>query len=371
MQQEMTAIKRTLSKQLRIIRSLGSTLTPPESRALIRREFEDRNRVRERDIDVDYYGGDRPQERPWRTGGHGYLELDDQFANELASATKLSPTDAGGLRGLLMMECAQLLEQREYEFRRYTDYAEDLERAIVYKVDWTKDRQENAIYAFTLVTIIFLPLSSVASIFGMNTTDVRDMPFSQWLYWATALPVTLIVIVGGLWWMSELGNVMAWITGQKRHRSDAVYPSIAVTGPSGQPPPPPEEEAGRPQVIAIPEPKESRTYETAAYSPPEPRTEKMYETMAYTAPVQRMDRIQEPEEYSARHRRRNGTYEHDYTSGRRESRAHRPEPYMGPIRRRYGEELSPPPPPRRRRERGYFDTPSSPMRPRMRAVYRY
>jgi hypothetical protein len=61
-----------------------------------------------------------------------------------------------------------------------------------------KDRQEAAIYAFTIVTIIFLPISTVASVFGMNTNDVRNMGQSQWLFWAVALPLTTIVIVVSL-----------------------------------------------------------------------------------------------------------------------------------------------------------------------------
>jgi Mg2+ and Co2+ transporter CorA len=60
------------------------------------------------------------------------------------------------------------------------------------------DRSGLFIYAFTLITIIFLPMSAFSSIFGMNTTDVRDMPYSQWLYWAVAIPVTIVVILIGL-----------------------------------------------------------------------------------------------------------------------------------------------------------------------------
>lgn len=47
------------------------------------------------------------------------------------------------------------------------------------KVELTKDRQEMAIYVFTLVTVVFLPLSAVASIFGINTADIRDMELTQ------------------------------------------------------------------------------------------------------------------------------------------------------------------------------------------------
>ena len=76
--------------------------------------------------------------------------------------------------------------------------------------DTTKSRQENAVYAFTIVTVIFLPLSAVSSIFGMNTSDMRDLEQGQWLYWATAVPVTLGVILLGLLWTGELRNAFQW-----------------------------------------------------------------------------------------------------------------------------------------------------------------
>jgi len=77
--------------------------------------------------------------------------------------------------------------------------------------DTTKFRQENALYAFTIVTIIFLPLSAVSSIFGMNTSDLRDMEQGQWLYWATAIPATVTVVLLGLLWTGELGNAFRWV----------------------------------------------------------------------------------------------------------------------------------------------------------------
>lgn len=65
-------------------------------------------------------------------------------------------------------------------------------------------------YTFTMVTIIFLPLGTVSSIFGMNTADFANMKFGQWIYWVTAIPTTLIVIIAGLWWMGELENLAKW-----------------------------------------------------------------------------------------------------------------------------------------------------------------
>lgn len=61
-----------------------------------------------------------------------------------------------------------------------------------------------------MVTIIFLPLGTVSSIFGMNTADIANMELGQWIYWVTAIPTTLIVILAGLWWMGELGNLAEW-----------------------------------------------------------------------------------------------------------------------------------------------------------------
>jgi hypothetical protein len=77
-------------------------------------------------------------------------------------------------------------------------------------VEIIKDKQEKAIYVFTMVTLIFLPLSTISGIFGMNTRDVRNMALGQWAYWATALPATLAVILGALWWLGELRLPNFW-----------------------------------------------------------------------------------------------------------------------------------------------------------------
>lgn len=52
---------------------------------------------------------------------------------------------------------------------------------------------------FTAVTVVFLPLSFAASVFGMNTSDVRQMQSTQWSFWASAIPFTLIVIALALY----------------------------------------------------------------------------------------------------------------------------------------------------------------------------
>ncbi|OTA02808.1 hypothetical protein A9Z42_0032410 [Trichoderma parareesei] len=230
--QEMAAIRRTLAKQRSIIAMLRNKTSYVEGNFVVRYGEEMPSRMRaEYDHDARIAPGYRyraADDRTLEVGDYDRRGVGVQFLNDLEAASKLSPTDVGGFRSLFLADCAKLVEQREYEFRRDTEYAEDLEREISYKMEWTKDKQENAIYAFTLVTIIFLPLSAISSIFGMNTNDIRNMNFDQWLYWAVALPVTLIIIFAGLWWMDELGNATEWLIG-RRSRS----PEYGSSLPSG------------------------------------------------------------------------------------------------------------------------------------------
>lgn len=61
-------------------------------------------------------------------------------------------------------------------------------------IESINDRHEAAILILTAVTVIFLPLSFMSSIFGMNTADIRNMNKGQWVFWVSATPVTIAVI---------------------------------------------------------------------------------------------------------------------------------------------------------------------------------
>ena len=52
-----------------------------------------------------------------------------------------------------------------------------------------------AIFIFTVVTVVFLPLSFVTSYLGMNTSDIRDMEQGQWLFWAIGGAVTIVTLL--------------------------------------------------------------------------------------------------------------------------------------------------------------------------------
>ncbi|KAI1634420.1 hypothetical protein F4809DRAFT_513097 [Biscogniauxia mediterranea] len=141
----------------------------------------------------------------------------DHFMRDLngfgQSFSKLSATDPGGFSELFGRECGACVDRRDREFYELSIAASRLVITNTNNIEVTKDRQEAAVYAFTMVTIIFLPLGTISSIFGMNSSDVRDMEAGQWAYWATAVPTTLLVIVAGLWWMGELRNLVDWVRG--------------------------------------------------------------------------------------------------------------------------------------------------------------
>ena len=74
------------------------------------------------------------------------------------------------------------------------DYAELRERckplaeSTKQSAEINEEDHGKAILVFTVVTIVFLPLSFVTSYLGMNTTDIRNMGSTQTLFWEIAVP---------------------------------------------------------------------------------------------------------------------------------------------------------------------------------------
>ncbi|KAK8115783.1 hypothetical protein PG984_012285 [Apiospora sp. TS-2023a] len=184
-------------------------------------------------------------ERAGRDPDDRYHPYSDDFDFDVSASVvdfkKLSPTDPNGLLGLLIGDCKSWLERRDREFGDMDAEASRLEAMNANQIDTTKDRQEAAVYAFTMVTIVFLPLGTISSIFGMNTSDIANLELGQWVYWATALPVTVLVIVLGLWWMGELRNLVDWVL---RRRVDDEYGSVPRYSRRAQRPAPPHSAPG-------------------------------------------------------------------------------------------------------------------------------
>lgn len=287
--QEIAVIRRVVASQLKVVdgmtvpqRSTSSDQTRRE-REMLEREREkskaDTVRVRSHEkqgtayVDrIDVYESSNPYYKRSVSGLAGLRHFVP--GRDPDAFSKLASTDPGGFRELLGRECRSWLERRDNELLELEVEASRLEDMNANKIEVTKDRQEAAVYAFTMVTIIFLPLSTISSIFGMNSSDVRDMELGQWAYWAAALPTTVAVIVTGLWWMGELGNMVDWLRGlppTRRNRGYARAKPPAANGviyyppgdyPGMEPPPPPPPPPGPPQVI--------RPYSRTTVGPPVP-----------------------------------------------------------------------------------------------------
>ncbi|KAF2737510.1 hypothetical protein EJ04DRAFT_574474 [Polyplosphaeria fusca] len=78
-------------------------------------------------------------------------------------------------------------------------------QVLRYNIEIAEEGHSKAILVFTLVTIVFLPLSFVASLLGMNTTDTRNIEKNQTIFWAVALPTT--AVIGGLSLLIAYGKI--------------------------------------------------------------------------------------------------------------------------------------------------------------------
>ncbi|KAH7118401.1 hypothetical protein EDB81DRAFT_915513 [Dactylonectria macrodidyma] len=95
------------------------------------------------------------------------------------------------------------LESKEYHemLRMCLPLAERTKQGVeIYEEDHGK-----LLFVFTVVTVVFLPLSFITGYFGMNTVDIRNTTWGQDRYWAIAIPVTMVV-VAFTWVTASLGD---------------------------------------------------------------------------------------------------------------------------------------------------------------------
>tara|TARA_R110002003_G_scaffold388_7_gene19343 strand:- start:708 stop:1955 length:1248 start_codon:yes stop_codon:yes gene_type:complete len=95
---------------------------------------------------------------------------------------------------MLFRSCLDNLAQQEDIYRSLLLRCNPLSDRTKQSLEINEEDHGKAIMVFTVVTIIFLPLSFVTSYFGMNTTDIRDMGSGQSLFWAVALPLTAVTM---------------------------------------------------------------------------------------------------------------------------------------------------------------------------------
>ena len=65
----------------------------------------------------------------------------------------------------------------------------------VHLVETLQDDNSRAIFIFTFITVIFLPLSFVAGFFGMNVVGISGTASTTTHFWVIAAPVTLAIMI--------------------------------------------------------------------------------------------------------------------------------------------------------------------------------
>ncbi|ETN43521.1 uncharacterized protein HMPREF1541_02680 [Cyphellophora europaea CBS 101466] len=122
------------------------------------------------------------------------LEQQRSIVNDLFSIKKReSPMQALDQR--VKRRTLAHLDETARHFKKLYEHARQAADWNQHFINVRGEDNNKAIYVFTAVTVIFLPLTFVAGLLGMNTKEIRDTKDSQWLFWAVAMPFTACVLV--------------------------------------------------------------------------------------------------------------------------------------------------------------------------------
>jgi Mg2+ and Co2+ transporter CorA len=140
--------------------------------------------------------------------------INEGEANSVTGGTESKAHQSG--REINIVEFSlKATEESLQNFMEMIRHTSELESWHFRTIESNKDRQEKAALTFTTVTVFFLPLTMVASVFGMNTNDIRNMPENQWLFWITAGP---LCASGLIMWLYYLGSFRYWFKLYKEWR---------------------------------------------------------------------------------------------------------------------------------------------------------
>lgn len=126
---------------------------------------------------------------------------------------------------------AQLLQNLQREYADLVDLRENSNALINRTIQLVNIRLEDhgkAILVFTIVTIIFLPLSFISSFFGMNFADIRNMDQTQGLFWAVGGSLTVGTVAFSLFLAFYGGAIMEWLVTWREHRSRKLKKRMAM-----------------------------------------------------------------------------------------------------------------------------------------------
>jgi hypothetical protein len=126
---------------------------------------------------------------------------------------------------------AQLLENLQREYADLADLRDNSNALINRTIQLVNIRLEDhgkAILVFTIVTIIFLPLSFISSFFGMNFSDIRDMEQTQRLFWIIAGSLTVGTVMFSMFLAFYGGAIMESFVAWRERRDRKMQKRMAA-----------------------------------------------------------------------------------------------------------------------------------------------
>ena len=119
----------------------------------------------------------------------------------------------------VMDRILESIEERIADFDELLSQAETARFLAQQSISLKAESNNKAIIVFTVVTIIFLPLSFVTSYLGMNTSDLRVMKSGQSLFWAIGAPVSFVTFSVALF-AAFYGTLTQRLTGHAWHKKE-------------------------------------------------------------------------------------------------------------------------------------------------------
>jgi len=128
----------------------------------------------------------------WQTNlVRNYLQVTDDSTYEKLSPSRRAMHPYEEALGKACLDHLSLVRLDYVDLMRRCAPLSDRTKQIL---EINEEDHGKAIMVFTVVTVIFLPLSFVTSYFGMNASDIRDMDETQAVFWSVAIPLTCVTV---------------------------------------------------------------------------------------------------------------------------------------------------------------------------------
>ncbi|KAK8191613.1 uncharacterized protein BKA78DRAFT_138361 [Phyllosticta capitalensis] len=125
------------------------------------------------------------------------------------------------------------LKNKEKELKEMVEDCDALISKAKIGVEIREEDHGKAIFVFTAVTTVFLPLSFITSYFGMNFADLRDTHWNQAMYWVIAGPATFVIVAITLMVAYNTDELRNSLSSANKHLVQAMTSSYSALGSFG------------------------------------------------------------------------------------------------------------------------------------------